>query len=102
MESAEGHPLRDTNATRRTLTYLANRLAVLTKKIGLHGMTPAEYRERYNLKADYPMVASGYSECRRAMAKRIDLDRKPGQASTAKAGAAQPAPRKRNADDAGE
>ncbi len=42
-----------------------------------HGLTPDEYRQRYGLKADYPMVAPTYSESRRAMAKTIGLGRKP-------------------------
>jgi predicted transcriptional regulator len=45
----------------------------LRRHLGKHGMTPEEYRERYNLKADYPMVAATYSEARRAMAHRIGL-----------------------------
>ena len=44
-----------------------------------HGMTPAEYRERWNLPADYPMVAPEYAEKRRELAKEIGLGRKPGQ-----------------------
>ena len=44
-----------------------------------HGMTPAEYRERWNLPADYPMVAPDYAEKRRELAKEIGLGRKPGQ-----------------------
>ena len=44
-----------------------------------HGLTPAEYRARWGLSADYPMVAQSYSEARRAMAKKIGLGRKPGQ-----------------------
>jgi predicted transcriptional regulator len=72
----------------------------LRRHLANNGMTPAEYRERYNLKADYPMVAATYSESRRAMAKKIGLGRKPGQANAAKAEAAKPAPRKRKADDA--
>jgi predicted transcriptional regulator len=43
-------------------------------------LTPEQYRERYNLKADYPMVAPTYSESRRAMAKTIGLGRKPRKA----------------------
>lgn len=50
----------------------------LRRHLATHGMTPAEYRERYGLKADYPMVAESYSESRRAMAKKIGLGRKPG------------------------
>ena len=43
------------------------------------GMTPEEYRQRWNLPADYPMVAPAYSEKRRELAKKIGLGRKPGQ-----------------------
>ena len=44
-----------------------------------HGLTPAEYRARWGLPADYPMVAPEYAERRRALAKSIGLGRKPGQ-----------------------
>ena len=44
-----------------------------------HGMTPEEYRARWNLPADYPMVAPNYAEKRRELAKKIGLGRKPGQ-----------------------
>lgn len=44
-----------------------------------HGMTPDEYRERWNLPSDYPMVAREYAERRRDLAKKIGLGRKPGQ-----------------------
>lgn len=50
----------------------------LRRHLATHGMTPAEYRERYGLKPDYPMVAENYSESRRAMAKKIGLGRKSG------------------------
>ncbi len=50
----------------------------LRRHLSTHGMTPEQYRERYSLKADYPMVAESYSEARRAMAKEIGLGRKPG------------------------
>jgi len=42
-------------------------------------MTPEEYRARWNLPADYPMVAPAYAEKRRELAKEIGLGRKPGQ-----------------------
>jgi predicted transcriptional regulator len=48
----------------------------LRRHLATNGMTPEEYRARYNLKADYPMVAEAYSEARRAMAKTIGLGRK--------------------------
>ncbi|MBC9033786.1 MucR family transcriptional regulator [Sphingomonas sp. JC676] len=44
-----------------------------------HGMTPAEYRAKWNLPADYPMVAPAYAETRSALAKAIGLGRRPGQ-----------------------
>src|SRR5690606_41887642 len=44
-----------------------------------HGPTPAEYRARWGLPADYPMVAPDYAEKRRVLAKEIGLGRKPGQ-----------------------
>ena len=50
----------------------------LRRHLTTNGLTPEQYRERYNLKADYPMVAATYSEARRAMAKAIGLGRKAG------------------------
>ncbi|WP_294278328.1 MucR family transcriptional regulator [uncultured Sphingomonas sp.] len=50
----------------------------LRRHLATHGLTPEEYRERYNLKADYPMVAPSYSAARQEMAKKIGLGRKPG------------------------
>ncbi|MBD3774573.1 MAG: MucR family transcriptional regulator [Rhodobacteraceae bacterium] len=44
-----------------------------------HGMTPDEYRARFNLAPDYPMVAPDYADTRRELAKKIGLGRKPGQ-----------------------
>jgi len=44
-----------------------------------YNMTPDQYRQRWNLPADYPMVAPDYAEKRRALAKEIGLGRKPGQ-----------------------
>ena len=53
----------------------------LRRHLAGHGLTPEQYRERYGLKSDYPMVAENYSEARRAMAKTIGLGRKPKNAS---------------------
>jgi predicted transcriptional regulator len=46
-------------------------------------MTPEQYRERWGLPADYPMVAPNYAEKRSELAKKIGLGRKPGQGTTA-------------------
>ena len=39
-------------------------------------LTPAQYRERWGLGSDYPMVAPGYAERRSELAKEIGLGRK--------------------------
>ncbi|WP_194953985.1 MucR family transcriptional regulator [Sphingopyxis solisilvae] len=56
------------------------------------GMTPDEYRAKWNLPKDYPMVAPNYAEKRRELAKQIGLGtkgrgggRKPGARGRAKA-----------------
>ncbi len=41
-----------------------------------HGMTPDEYRKKWGLNSDYPMVAPNYSEQRRTLAKSIGLGTK--------------------------
>ena len=43
-----------------------------------YGMTPEDYREKWGLKADYPMVAPSYAAKRQQLAKKIGLGRKPG------------------------
>ena len=43
-----------------------------------YDMSPEEYRERWNLPADYPMVAPNYAATRRELAQKIGLGRKPG------------------------
>ena len=42
-----------------------------------HGMTPAQYRNRWKLNSDYSMVASNYSARRKELALKIGLGRKP-------------------------
>ena len=51
-----------------------------------HGLTPAEYRARWGLPADYPMVAPAYAEKRRVIAMQIGLGRKTGQRRGGKKG----------------
>ena len=41
-----------------------------------YNMTPEEYRERWGLPADYPMVAPNYAAQRRELAKKIGLGTK--------------------------
>ncbi len=52
------------------------------------GLTPDEYRDKWGLPADYPMVAPNYAAHRSSLAKRIGLGRKPAATATAPAAAA--------------
>jgi predicted transcriptional regulator len=48
-----------------------------------HNMTPDQYRQKWGLSSDYPMVAPNYAEQRRTLAKSIGLGtkRKRGRAT---------------------
>jgi predicted transcriptional regulator len=41
-----------------------------------HQLTPHEYRERYGLARDYPVVSPNYAKVRSSLAKKIGLGRK--------------------------
>ena len=47
-----------------------------------YNMTPEEYRAKWNLPPDYPMVAPNYAQQRSDFAKRIGLGRKAQQSET--------------------
>ena len=42
-----------------------------------YGMTPEDYRAKWSLPHDYPMVAPSYAKKRQQLAKKIGLGRKP-------------------------
>jgi predicted transcriptional regulator len=44
-----------------------------------HDLSPNAYRELFDLKPDYPLVAPSYAVTRSAIAKRIGLGKKRGQ-----------------------
>jgi len=46
-----------------------------------YGMTPQQYREKWGLPADYPMVAPNYASHRSSLAKQAGLGRKPGSSA---------------------
>lgn len=55
------------------------KLKMLKRHLMTHyGMTPDDYRAKWSLPADYPMVAPAYAEQRRVLAKAIGLGRAPG------------------------
>lgn len=58
----------------------------LRRHLSRHGLTPDEYRRRYNLKPDYPMVSENYSAARSDMAKKIGLGSKGRKGSSAAPG----------------
>lgn len=62
----------------------------LRRHLSGHGLTPEDYRLRYGLRHDYPMVSENYSAARREMAHKIGLGQK-GRAARA-AGSPPPAP----------
>jgi predicted transcriptional regulator len=49
------------------------RFKSLRRHLGALGMTPEQYRQKWNLPSDYPMVASNYAAQRSALAKTIGL-----------------------------
>ena len=49
-----------------------------------HNMTPTEYRQKYSLAPNYPMVAPNYAEQRRTLAKSIGLGTKRRRPRSAK------------------
>jgi predicted transcriptional regulator len=52
---------------------------------GTYGMTPDEYRAKWGLPRDYPMVAPNYAKARSDLAKRMGLGRKSTGAPAKKA-----------------
>ena len=60
------------------------KLKMLKRHLMTHyQMTPDQYRAKWNLPRDYPMVAPNYAEQRRGLAKKIGLGRKPKSAASA-------------------
>jgi predicted transcriptional regulator len=56
------------------------KLKMLKRHLMTHyNLTPEQYRAKWGLPADYPMVAPNYAEQRRTLAVKIGLGRKPGK-----------------------
>jgi predicted transcriptional regulator len=70
----------------------------LKRHLASHGLSPADYRERYGLPKTYPLVAPNYSEARRVVATKLGLGKKPVSAKKAPAAAAAPAPAVKTAE----
>ena len=59
----------------------------LKRHLSGRGMSPSEYRDKWGLPHDYPMVASSYAAKRSELAKSIGLGRKRDPAEAAKGAA---------------
>ena len=56
------------------------KMKMLKRHLGTdHGFTPAEYRAKWNLASDYPLVAPEYAARRSELAVKFGLGRKPGE-----------------------
>jgi predicted transcriptional regulator len=65
-------------------------------------LSPQEYRKKWGLPHDYPMVAPKYAKQRSELAKKIGLGRKPGERPKArKQAATTPGDRSRSRSDGG-
>ena len=56
----------------------------LKRHLMAHGLTPDQYRAKWKLPSDYPMVAATYPATRSAMAKAIGLGQLAGNAGARK------------------
>jgi predicted transcriptional regulator len=82
-----GEPPKPAVSVRRSVTpeYIVcledgKQLKMLKRHLrAAYGLTPDEYRLKWRLPADYPMVAPNYAKQRSAVAKQIGLGRKKGQ-----------------------
>ena len=52
----------------------------LRRHLATHGLSPEQYREKWGLPRDYPMVAPNYSAARSQMAKQLGLGQRGQQA----------------------
>ena len=80
--SAQPEPRTPAVPIRKSVTpnYLiclddGRRFKSLRRHLGLLGMTPEQYRVKWGLPSDYPMVAPNYTATRSALAKKIGLGR---------------------------
>ena len=77
--------LEDGKKLKMLKRYLASR----------YDMTPADYRHRWGLAEDYPMVAPAYAATRSALARQFGLGRKPAATVAPEPPAAKAAPSRR-------
>lgn len=87
MGEAKSEPQKPAVPVRRSVTpeYIVcledgKKLKMLKRHLRTtYNMTPEEYRAKWGLAPDYPMVAPNYARQRSDFAKKIGLGRKPGE-----------------------
>jgi predicted transcriptional regulator len=92
---SKNEPLKPAVAIRKSITpeYLicledGKKLKMLKRHLrSTYGMTPDDYRAKWGLPADYPMVAPNYAAQRSAFAKKIGLGRGTGRPAGKRAAA---------------
>lgn len=83
-EPVQTEPLRPAISPRKSITpdYIicledGKRFKSLKRHLRTHyGLTPEEYREKWGLPSDYPMVAPNYAQARSNLAKEMGLGQK--------------------------
>ncbi|HEY4136303.1 MAG TPA: MucR family transcriptional regulator [Alphaproteobacteria bacterium] len=92
-ERAEASPKMPAVPVRKSVTpdYLVcledgKKLKMLKRHLrSVYGMTPQDYRRKWDLPSDYPMVAPNYAAQRADFARAIGLGRSPGRAKKRRA-----------------
>jgi len=86
----EQEPLTPPVSIKKSITpdYLISledgrRYKTLKRHLAGRGMTPQQYRHKWNLPSDYPMVAATYAAKRSELAKSVGLGRRSGAGETA-------------------
>ncbi|EHH13902.1 transcriptional regulator [Mesorhizobium amorphae CCNWGS0123] len=90
VSTQEPEPLKPAVPIRKSVTpdYIISledgkKFKSLKRHLSTHyGLTPDEYRAKWGLPADYPMVAPNYASARSALAKTMGLGRKPKEPET--------------------
>jgi predicted transcriptional regulator len=94
----EPEPLKPPVSIRRSITpdYLISledgkQYKSLKRHLAGKGLTPQQYREKWGLPRDYPMVAPSYAEQRSQLAKKMGLGRKAAMPAAGKKKGGRPA-----------
>jgi predicted transcriptional regulator len=94
----QSEPLKPPVSIRRSITpdYLVSledgkQYKSLKRHLAGKGLTPQQYREKWGLPRDYPMVAPSYAEQRSQLAKKMGLGRKAAMPAAGKRKAGRPA-----------